>query len=158
MPKADGAVAKKAPAKKAAPKPAPVDENEDLTDDWFAPVDDVVDYTNTLLYGREGSGKTTAAARLANLASSLPAGKGKVLVINAEGGLKKKPLQNRGVDTSRVVLWPDPKKHQRVTHQSLDQIHRKVKADLERDPESWLGVVFDSATEMELLLPRPISP
>lgn len=152
MPKADGAVAKKAPAKKAVAKPAPVDENDDLTDDWFAPVDDVVDYTNTLLYGREGSGKTTAASRLANLFSSLPAGKGKVLVINAEGGLKKKPLQNRGVDTSRVVLWPDPKKHQRVTHQSLDQIHRKVKADLEADPESWGGVVFDSATEIHMAL------
>lgn len=156
MPKAESATAaKKAPAKKAAAKkaePAPAPPEEDLSDDWFAQVDDTIDFTNTLLYGREGSGKTTAAARLANRAVDLPAGKGRVLIINAEGGVKKRPLQNRGVDTTRVVLWPDPKKHERVTHASLDKIHRRVKADLERDPESWLGVVFDSATEIHMAL------
>jgi hypothetical protein len=144
------AVAKKAPAPAAA-KPTP-DEDDLFSEDWFAPVDDVIDHTNTLLYGREGSGKTSNAARLANRFSHLPPNKGKVLVINAEGGLKKRPLANRGVDTSRIVLWPDPKKHQRVTHQSLDQIHRRVKADLEADPESWGGVVFDSATEIHMAL------
>lgn len=154
MPKAEAApakkaAAKKAPAKKAAPAPK---QDEELGDDWFAAVDDTIDFTNTLLYGREGSGKTTAGARLANKFSDLPPGKGKILIINAEGGVKKKPLQNRGVDTSRVVLWPDPKKHQRVTHQSLDQIHRRVKADLEADPESWGGVIFDSATEIHMAL------
>jgi hypothetical protein len=158
MPKAESAAkkapAKKAAAKKAVSKPAPAaPETEELgSDDWFAPVDDTVDFTNTLLYGREGSGKTTAAARLANKFSDLPAGKGRILIINAEGGVKKRPLQNRGVDTSRVVLWPDPSKHQRVTHQSLDQIHRRVKADLEADPTSWGGVVFDSATEIHMAL------
>lgn len=147
-------VAKKTATKKASPAPKQVAQDDDdlFSSDWFAPVDDVVDHTNTLLYGREGSGKTTAAARLANKFSHLPADKGKILVINAEGGLKKKPLQNRGVDTSRVVLWPDPAKHQRVTHQSLDQIHRRIKADLEADPDSWGGVVFDSATEIHMAL------
>jgi len=150
LPKAPAAApAKKAATKKAAPKPKPAQvQDEDLTDDWFAPVDDVVDFTNTLLYGREGSGKTTDAARLANIFSHMPKGKGKVLVINAEGGLKKAPLQKRGVDTSKVVLWPDPKKHERVTFYTLDKIHRRVKADLEADPDSWGGVVFDSATEI----------
>jgi hypothetical protein len=155
MPKAESpAPAKKAAAKKApAPKAKPAQDEDDLlSESWFAPVDDVVDHTNTLLYGREGSGKTTAAARLANKFSHLPAGKGKILVINAEGGLKKKPLQNRGVDTSRVVLWPDPAKHQRVTHASLDGIHRRIKADLEADPQSWGGVVFDSATEIHVAI------
>jgi hypothetical protein len=150
MPKAEGA-AKKAPAKKAVAKkaaePAPESETLDL-DDWFVEIDDVIDYLNVLLYGREGSGKTTNAARLANIVSNLPKGKGKVLIINAEGGLKKKPLLKRGVDTSKIVLWPDPKKHERVTHQSLDRIFRRIKADLIADPESWAGVVFDSATEI----------
>lgn len=137
-------------AKKAAKKPASRSTTtDDLSgDDWFAALDDVIDYINTLLYGREGSGKTTAAARLANTASHLPKGKGKVLVINAEGGLKKAPMRKRGIDTDRVVLWPDPKKHQRVTHASLDAIHRRVKADLVEDEDSWAGVVFDSATEI----------
>lgn len=147
MPKAEAAPARKRVAKKAA-APTPPALDEDDSDDWFVAVDDVVDFTNTLLYGREGSGKTTAAARLANLSSGLPTGKGKVLVINAEGGLKKGPLKKRGVDTDRIVLWPDPRKHERVTHASLDKIHRRVKADLVADPDSWAGVVFDSATEI----------
>lgn len=150
MPKTATAPAKKAPAKKAPAKKvaaAPADE-DDILDDLFASLDDVVDFTNTLLYGREGSGKTSNAARLANLYSQLPATQGKILIINAEGGLKKRPLANRGVDTSRIVVWPNPKKHERVTHQSLDRLHRRVKADLEADPESWGGVVFDSATEI----------
>lgn len=147
MPKASGTAAKKAaPKKKPAPKAPPADE--ELTDDWFVPIEDAIDFTNTLLYGREGSAKTTDLARLANAASHLPKGKGKVLVINAEGGLKLGPLKKRGVDTSRIVVWPDPKRHERVTHQGLDRIHRRVKADLEADPDSWFGVGFDSATEI----------
>src|SRR5690349_10249826 len=108
MPKAEPAT-KKAAAKRTAAKKAPAaqpaqeSEDDSATDDWFVGLDDVVETTNTLLYGREGSGKTTAAARLANLFSHLPPGKGKILVINAEGGLKLRPLKNRGVDTSRIV-------------------------------------------------------
>lgn len=144
---ADKPAAKKA-TKKASPKPARTEQAELSGDDWFAPVDDVLDYINVLYYGREGSAKTTNGAWLANAFPDLPKGKGRVLVINSEGGVKKRPLQNRGVDTSRVVLWPDPRKHERVTHASLDKIHRRVKADLEADPDSWIGVVFDSATEI----------
>jgi hypothetical protein len=155
MPKVESAT-KKAAAKrttrtKAQAKPAPETDDEG-TDDWFVGLDDVIDTTNTLLYGREGSGKTTAAARLANRFSHLPAGKGKILVINAEGGLKLRPLKNRGVDTSRIVVWPDPRKHERATHQGLDKIHRRVKADLEKDPESWGGAVFDSASEIHIAI------
>lgn len=153
MPKAETA-AKKAPAKKAAaPRTAVATKvDEELTDDWFVSIDDVVDHTNTLLYGREGCGKTTDAARLANAAGHLPAGKGKVLVINAEGGLKLRALQKRGVDTSRLVVWPDPKKHERVTHKGLDLIHRRMKADLVNDPDSWFGVIIDSASEVHIAI------
>jgi hypothetical protein len=66
--------------------------------------------------------------------------------------LKKRALKRRGVNTDRIVIWPDPKKHQRATHQGLDQIHRNVKADLMRDPESWYGVIFDSASEIHVAI------
>lgn len=155
MPKSEAA-AKKAPAKKAAAKKvAPSSKQEEFdTDDWFVGLDDVVDHTNTLYYGREGSGKTTAGARLANVAAQmgLPKGKGRLLVINAEGGLKKRALRNRGIDTDRIVVWPDPKKHERVTHASMDRIHRKVKADLQADPDSWIGVMIDSASEVHIAM------
>lgn len=153
MPKAaTPPAAKKAAAKKVATSPVPTGHSEISNDDWFVALDDSVDFTNSLLYGREGSGKTTACARMANAAGHLPPGKGKVLVINAEGGLKLRPLKNRGVDTSRVVLWPDPQRHERVTYQSLDKIYRRVKSDLEADPQSWFGVVFDSASEIHIAI------
>lgn len=116
----------------------------EVLDDWFVPIDDTVDNTNAVFYGREGSGKTTAVARLANLA---PVGS-KILIINVEGGLKKVPLRKRGVDTSRIVVWPDPKKHERATYYKLDELHRRLKADLDNDPNSWFGVGIDSATEV----------
>lgn len=140
------AAAKKAPAKKAAAAPNPA--SDDFGDNWFVSLDDVIDHTNTLLYGREGSAKTTNATRLANAFSHLPKGKGMILVINAEGGLRKQALRNRGIDTDKIVLWPDPKNHERVTPASMNRIHLKIKSDLERDPESWGGVIFDSATEI----------
>lgn len=151
MPKAAGTTTKKAATKKAPAKPAPPAE-PDTSDDWFVPLDDVVDYVNTLYYGREGSAKSTDLAFLANAADRLgvPKDKGKVLIINAEGGLKLRALRKRGVNTDRIVIWPDPRKHERATHQGLDRIHRLVKADLMADPESWFAVGFDSASEIHI--------
>lgn len=135
---------KKKAAKKAAPaKPQAEDPAPEDTADWFVSLDDTEDFLNVVYYGREGSAKTTNSAFMANLAD-----KGKVLVINAEGGLKKVPLRKRGVNTDNIVMWPDPRKHERATHKGLDQIYRNIKADLAKDPNSWAGVVFDSATEI----------
>lgn len=155
MPKSAVAPRKKAaPAKKAAAaRPAPPQQDApDIlsSDDWFVGVEDIVEFLNLLYYGREGSAKTTNAARIANAASHLPKGKGKVLVINAEGGLKRKPLIKRGVDMSRIVLWPDPKKHERVSRESLQKIFQRVKSDLLADPDSWFAVIFDSASEIHI--------
>lgn len=143
MPRADTAAPPKVVPKPATP--APEAEVDSLFS--FASLDDVIDNVNLLYYGREGGGKSTSAARLANAFSHLPPGKGMILVINAEGGFKKRPLLRRGVDTSRIRVWPDPKKHERPTHSSLKRIARQMKADLQDDPTSWGGVVFDSATE-----------
>lgn len=115
----------------------------DTSSDWFVPITDTVEFTNSLFYGREGSGKTTAAARLANIDHP-----GKVLVINAEGGLKISPLRKRGIDVDKIMQWPNPAKHERVTHKSMEKIFFKIKADLEEDPDSWAGVIIDSVTEV----------
>lgn len=116
----------------------------DSTEDWFVPMDETTEYANVLLYGREGAGKSTAIARLANIA---PAGS-KILLINAEGGLKPTALRKRGVDTSKIVMWPDPSKGQKVTRGALDLIHRRVQADLMADPNSWFAVAWDSVSEI----------
>jgi hypothetical protein len=160
MPKVAAAPARKRAAKKAA---APTDIGEaivlktgkdDDADDvveaevvsdnevelWFAPVDDSIDYLNALFYGREGSTKTTSAARMANL--------GRTLFINAEGGLKVKALRRQGVDTDNLMVWPRPGTNAKITHRNLDKLYRNVKADLAKDPESWVCIVFDSITEV----------
>lgn len=156
MPRAATAT-KKAVARKAPPQQDELPEtdpgresidstvNSDLgtTGDWFVPVDDHIDFTNAVFYGREGSGKTTAIARMANLP-----GPGKVLIINAEGGVKPSALRKRGVDTSNLVMWPDPKKGQRVTRNGLEKVYQRVKADLMRDPLSWKAVSWDSVSEI----------
>lgn len=110
------------------------------TNTLFADLDSTDEFLNILLYGREGSGKTTAAVTLANI------GHGNVLVVNAEGGLKKNTLKRLGIDTSRIKIWPP--QGEPITHKGLDELHRTLKADLTRDPKSWAGVVFDSATEI----------
>lgn len=150
----------KAPARKANPttadEPALVAslaEGEGVeqptldVDDWFVPLADAATHVNALYYGREGSTKTTSAARVANLPEP-----GRVLFINAEGGLKIAPLEKHGVDTSRIVVYPRPNTDDAIDFPSLDRIYRRMKADLTNDPTSWLAVVFDSETEIVQVL------
>lgn len=125
---------------KVAPTTAPKPQPAKATAGLFASLSDTDEYLNVLLFGREGSGKTTAAVSLANL------GYGKVLVVNAEGGMKKNTLKRHGIEIDRIMVWPP--QGQPITHAGLDEVHRQLKADLADDPQSWAGVVFDSATEI----------
>jgi hypothetical protein len=107
----------------------------------FGSLDDDSEWISLLYYGREGTTKTTSALRMTALAAP-----GKVLLINAEGGAKKQALAKHGVDTSRVVTWPQAGK--RVTFDGLEALFYRLAADLDKDPTSWLGVVWDSGTEI----------
>lgn len=118
------------------PKPTIDAADIELTD-----LDTEPDYASVLIYGREGTRKTTSALKLTNLPDS-----GNVLVINAEGGLKTAALRSHGVDTGRIKLWP--KRGQRVTFDALEALFYRVADDLEKDPDSWAGVVWDSITEI----------
>lgn len=104
----------------------------------FTPLGDVREYLRLLYWGREGSGKTTDALYLANL--------GRVLVINAEGGIKKKRLAELGINIDNILVWPKP--GEQITHAGLDAVYREIKADLQKDPNSWAGAIFDSATDI----------
>ena len=106
----------------------------------FASLNETEEYLNILLFGREGSGKTTTALSLTNI------GYGKVLVVNAEGGLKRNTLKRHGIDIDRIMIWPPL--GESITHRGLDEVYRQIKADLADDPKSWAGIVFDSATEV----------
>lgn len=126
------------------------DDNPSQDDDLdlgFARLDDTEDKLNILYYGREGSGKTTDALDMANSPDA-----GRILVINVEGGLKKDALRRRGIRTDNVLIWPDPKSGVKANYNTLMALHRRLDHDLQNDPNSWYGVVFDSITEIAAVL------
>lgn len=116
-------------------KPAPPNS-------WFTELTDEKEFTKALFYGREGTGKTTAATRAAE--------GGRVLVVNSEGGLKRTALKQQGVDVSQVAVWPP--EGTEITARSLEALHEKILGDLHDDPSSWYAVVIDSLTEIHHLL------
>lgn len=108
------------------------------------PLEEKERHLKVLYYGRQGTGKTTAAALATRIDGS------KVLVIDAEGGLDVRALASRGVDTSKVVVWPPT--GTRITSEGLQELHQALADELEEDSNSWSAVVFDSMTEIHQLL------
>jgi hypothetical protein len=107
----------------------------------FTSLADADDYISAVYYGREGMTKTTSAVMASALTEP-----GKVLLINAEGGAKKKALEQHGVQSDRVMVWPAPGK--RVSFAGLEKLFYKLAADLAKDKDSWLAVIWDSGTEI----------
>jgi hypothetical protein len=103
------------------------------------------EFYRVLEYGPEGTGKTTDLCTMLNLSP-----KGKLLIINAEGGVKRRPLQFHGIDTSRIATYPP--KGQELTFEGLERLFYRLQYDLEKDPTSWLGVGWDSATAIHQTL------
>lgn len=98
-------------------------------------------YINGLWYGREGTGKTTHVLHMANL--------GRVLAINAEGGFEKRPLAKHGIDTEKIIVFPpEGEGTEALTFDNLESIFVDMKRDLEDDPRSWAGTVWDSGTDI----------
>lgn len=123
----------------------PVDDGpyDPMTALGLTPLEEANEYTNAMYFGDAGSGKTTAMAFLANLP-----GDGMTVIINAEGGIKKAALKALGVDTSRVMLWPDRDKGEVITYASLETLLFRLRDALRRQPGSIKGVGFDSGTEL----------
>jgi len=109
-----------------------------VENDLFSTLDEERDFYKILYYGKEGAIKTTCGSTMANA--------GKILVINVEGGLKKKALQGRGVNTANIVIYPKP--GQTPTRAGIVKAINRVAADLMQDPNSWYGIFLDSATEI----------
>lgn len=144
MPRADGAVVEpraitsgqsQAPAEKVYDAEI-VDENE------FTDLDEAEEWVKALYFGIEGTGKTTAAAFMANLP-----GDGIVVVINAEAGFKKGPLKKLGVKTEYLKIW-NPPGDGVMTYEKLEQLYYRLSARLRADPLCIKGVIMDSLTEI----------
>lgn len=99
---------------------------------------------NVCYYGPEGTGKTTDLAYMAHL--------GRVLYVNAEGGLIARRLKRLGVPIENIQVWPAPDSGETVSFQGLEDLFWHLKGDLLADPDSWAGVCWDSATEITAAL------
>lgn len=126
---------KKPVGRKTGRRPAPAASK---TGALFAPLSAEREFARAVFWGREGSGKTTSAMHAAHL--------GRILVINAEGGIKKKPLIDMGVPVDNIMVWPP--RGEQITHKGLDEVYFQIKSDLQDDPDSWMAVVLDSASEV----------
>lgn len=97
-----------------------------------------LEFVNALFYGDGGTGKTTDLASLANL--------GRVLYVDAESGIKRKPLEALGVNVKNIELLTY--EEGQLNFPELEDAFWSVKSDLDGDPDSWVGMVWDSGTEI----------
>jgi hypothetical protein len=145
MPRVDGAP--KPPQKAEAPIPQQhqPDPNEPFDPMAFlglTSLDDTSEFLRVMLFGQPSSGKTSSAAFVANLP-----GDGLTVFIDVEGGLKKDALKRLGVDTSKVVIWPDREKGEEVSYASVEALIFRLRSTLQRQPGAIKAVSFDSSTE-----------
>jgi hypothetical protein len=101
-------------------------------------LDETEEYVNALYYGDPGSGKTTGAMHMAKL--------GRVIVVDAEAGIKKRPLRSLGIPIENIYPYTVR------SYADLDALYWQVKAQLDKEPGSIVGTVFDSMTEIQKLL------
>ncbi len=106
----------------------------------FTELADMTDKVNGLWYGKSGSGKTTDLCTLANY--------GRIVFVNAEGGLKRKPLVNRGIaiDNIQVTTLSDYPAGRR--YDALEALFWHLTENVP------YGVVWDSITEIHRILMR----
>ena len=110
--------------------------------DFGTPLSELQQPLKVLLYGRHGTGKTTAAVESSS--------QGPVLVIDAEGGLMPSALEQHGANTNNITVWPP--RGTRLTAKMLSELHRDLTAALADNPNALHAIVFDSITEIHHLL------
>ncbi len=101
---------------------------------------------NLLMYGNGGTGKTTHLAHMSSL--------GKVLIVNAENGVKARALDRQGVSVDNIEVFPAP--GETLTVDTLQAEWLRVREALNDDPDAYAGFVLDSVTEIYKHLLDPV--
>ena len=98
-----------------------------------------------LLWGREGTGKTTSGLRMTQLNP-----KGRVVLINAEAGAKKTALAMHGIDPDRIEVWPSETQGPGyITYDRImDEVIAPMREALAADPDAYIVIVVDSFSEL----------
>lgn len=94
---------------------------------------------NILYYGDGGSGKTTDIMHLAK--------QGRIWVANAESGIKARALVQFGIPLENIESFPG--ENEELTYEGLESEWRRIREELHKDPTSYLGVNWDSITEIQ---------
>ena len=147
VPAGDGATAEPADldtAKRKAPKnkaPAPTLLGK------AKPLTDADDYLRGLWCGEQGTGKTTDVLSMANL--------GRIVLVNAEGGAKRKALARMGVNVDNIDVLPDDPAD--LTYDFLQDLAWELKADAALGSKRrYVGAVWDSVTDIHVRLLRNV--
>lgn len=93
---------------------------------------------HVLFYGDGGTGKTSHLCSLANL--------GRILVVNAETGVKRRALQRLGIAVDNIDIFPVG--DEEITYESLEREWLRVREALHEDPTAYVGFIWDSATQV----------
>jgi hypothetical protein len=107
---------------------------------------DVEEFVNVLYFGPGGSGKSTAAAHMAKL--------GKVIAIDCESGLKRRPLSRLGIPVDNIIPYQVYNFEamnslaERLANQ-LAQEADAIKAGTLNPADRVIGVQIDSFTELQ---------
>ena len=107
-----------------------------------AKLEDGEEPLNILYYGEGGTGKTTHLAHMAD--------GGKIIVVNAESGLKARALKACGVKTANIEIYPDP--GEPVTFEGLEGLWKHLYEQLDKNPKAYYGAYWDSITEIYSVL------
>lgn len=106
----------------------------------MATMDQTEEYLKVLWWGKEGSAKTTDMATAAN--------RGRLFVVNAEGGFKKKPLRELGIDISNITLWPPPDSGIEISYETMEDLYWRLRAKLLADPGYFYAIGWDSSSDI----------
>lgn len=97
-------------------------------------LDEVQARYRCLYYGDPGGGKTTAIAMAAKL--------GKVIYIDADGGLKAKALRRHGIPVENIEPYTD------ISYRGLEKLHQETHTRL-RDGEDIYAIAWDTTSKTQ---------
>lgn len=87
-------------------------------------------------------GKTTNLMAMARL--------GKILVVNAESGIKARALREHGIPVENIEVFPDPDDpDEELTYDGLEALWMRIREELNEDSKAWVGTGWDSITEIQ---------
>lgn len=103
--------------------------------------DEVQEYFRIVYFGDPGTAKTTSMMGMAHL--------GRVVVFDADRGLKARALRQHGIPTENIEV------HQDLTYPAIERKLFEIAGRLDETPGSVVGISFDTVTN---LLPHWLDP